>query len=217
MLLAIEDFVPVVLSALGLWFVSRTVRSQNGPLGKPALVGTAMVALGGLAKATHKLVLAADGRDIAFLDAALFPLLAAGFAVVTASVWSTRRPDPSVVAAMVAAPAVWLIGFGLYGATGRGAFIGLATLSSVTLSVLLVRWAQRMRDKLAAALFALSLVLTVVLGGMAPTLGDAAEFQWIEQGTNTVAQAVFLLAAIRLYRATADATPSRSVERTIQA
>jgi len=121
---AIEDFVPVLLSAAGLWLISRWVGSTDTRLGGWAIVGTALVALGGLSKATHKLLLTTANADVTLLDAALFPLLAAGFAVVAASVWSAAHPHRPVLASLLAAPVVWVIGFAAYGATGRGAFIG---------------------------------------------------------------------------------------------
>ncbi len=203
MLLAIEDFVPVLLSAAGLWLISRWVGSTDTRLGGWAIAGTALVALGGLSKATHKLLLATTNTDVTLLDAALFPLLAAGFAVVAASVWSAAQPRRPVLASLLAAPVVWVIGFAAYGATGRGAFIGLATVGSVTLSVLLIRRARRLDLRLASWLFVVALALTIVLGGMAPTLGDAIEFQWLEQGTNTLNQALFWLAAVLLHRSAA--------------
>lgn len=205
MLLAIEDFLPVILSGIGLILVAKTIGASNRDLAGWATLGAVLAVGGGLSKATHKLTLALGGPDVTILDEALFPLLAAGFAIVAASAWSARRPSLAPGAVALSAPLVWGAGFAARaGGMGSLLFIAIATIASLTLTGLLISWSRRVGETAAVWWLGTSLVLTVVLGGMAPTLGDAPEFQWLEQGTNTATQAAFLAGTSLLFRRVTD-------------
>ena len=199
-LLAIEDFVPVILSGVGLWLIADAVASLSGLLAGWARIGAVAAFAGGLSKATHKLILAATETDVRILDHALFPLLATGFALVATSVWLARRQMSATVLPWIA-PAVLLTGGAAWAAgLSDRIFLLIATVASITLSALLIRWSASAGSRAAAWLFAAALALTLVLGGMAPTLGDAPEYQWLEQGTNTVTQGLFLYGSWLLAR-----------------
>jgi hypothetical protein len=88
--LALWDFVPVVLAGLGLVLLSRHIAAERPTWGRTAFRGAVLVTLGGLAKAGWKLEYAITGDDIAWLEEALFWLLAPGFAFVAASLSSPR-------------------------------------------------------------------------------------------------------------------------------
>lgn len=185
--LAAEDFVPVALTALGVWLLR-----QRHPLLPVAAV---VIVAGGFAKATWKLIVAFDGPDLHWLAGALFPLLAVGFTtLVFALSRETRRPPhPAVLAVpLVAALAA--------SAVLRDTWPAMVwTILAVTgAAVLLLRSAMRAGDPLAATLFGAWLAGQYLLGPMAARAEQSIALQWAEQSCNTLAQAAFAFAAWRL-------------------
>ena len=85
--LALEDFVPVVLTAVGMWFIVRFVAQRSPSDRALATTGAVFVVAGGASKATWKLIAAIDGADVTVLDRALFPLLTIGFGCLAVAMW----------------------------------------------------------------------------------------------------------------------------------
>ncbi|MFG2090044.1 MULTISPECIES: hypothetical protein [unclassified Spirillospora] len=185
--LAVEDFVPVALTALGV----AALRHRH-PLVLPAAV---LVVSGGFAKATWKLIVALGGPDLQWLHHALFPLLATGFTLLafalTRGRWRAVLPVPPA-AALAASAAL------------RDTWPAMVwTIAAVTAAaVLLALEARRRGDPLTAALFTLWLAAQYLLGPMAARAEQSIALQWAEQSCNTIAQAAFAAAAWRLARTT---------------
>lgn len=188
--LAVEDFVPVALTAAGVAMLRHKHRLV--PL------AAVLVVAGGFAKATWKLIVALDGPDLQWLHEALFPLLAAGFTLLVFALARELRHSghPAALAVPLAAalaasaalrdtwPAmVWTI----IAVTGAGA--------------LLLREAVRAGDRATASLFGLWMAGQYLLGPMAARAEQSIPLQWVEQSCNTFAQAAFAYAAWRLARA----------------
>lgn len=179
--LAVEDAVPVLLAGAATWWLTRS--SLLRTLG---LVGAVLVVTGGLAKVGWKLGAAGWGTDLTGLDAALFPLLGAGFAcVVAALVW--RRwlalAGPVAGALALALQDTW----------------PCLVLTIVGSTATLVLGVVRSRgDHLAAALFAVALLSAYGLVPLAARQSQTLALQWTEQSVNTLGQAAFALAAWRL-------------------
>jgi hypothetical protein len=83
----------------------------------------------------------------------------------------------------------------------RLVLLGIATTANLALALLAMRWSRQAGVPAAAWLFAATLALVVVLNGLARSSDPSAAAQWLHQGTNTVAQALFLFATIGLTRA----------------
>ena len=66
--LALEDFVPVVLTAIGLLLIVRMIDRVDRGAGAWAALGAILVVAGGLSRATWKLVMAAGGPDLVLLS-----------------------------------------------------------------------------------------------------------------------------------------------------
>ena len=209
--LALEDFIPVVLSATGLFFIARKVSAVDSGLGRLAVLGFFLIALGGFAKAAWKLIFALTGLDLVWLDNSLFILLAPGFILLTwALLWEGRllqgreRPRsfwvvPLGLTAAVAAAALLLLAT----AGGRAWFfqlLGVTTVANFTAGYLLIRQAAARQLQFVALLFARNLLLTLGLAGMARIPDQTVGLQWIEQIVNTFSQGAFAYAAWRLYR-----------------
>ena len=195
--LALHDFVPVVLAGAGaFWLAQRSGR-------RPALVGALLVLVGGLCKATWKLVLAVSGNDIAILDDLLFAFLAPGFALLT---WSLIRPRlplavPLGLSAVALAAAL---------ALGRTVpLLILAVLGATATGVLALLRAREAGDLTTATLFAVQLAMAYALVPFAGA-GQTISHQWWEQSLNTIGQGAFALGAWRLLNTSRQPSRIRS-------
>lgn len=210
--LALEDFVPVILSSLGLYLIARMVGRLDERLGRMALIGWALVSAGGVLKATWKLVMALTETrtNLVWLDKGMFAWMAPGFLLLACAVWFSaelmlgrspvRRPwlAPAVGLALIVVAAV-ATGFpSLTDDTWRFVLLGIMTLGNVVLTVLLIQKARRLGSMPAALLFLVNIVLVFILNGLARIPEQTIPLQWIEQGLNTIAQGAFLVAAYRL-------------------
>ncbi|MEV4414052.1 hypothetical protein [Catellatospora sp. NPDC049609] len=206
-ILALEDYVPTLLALAGFWLLggaSRRIDPVAAVLGR---AGAVLIGLGGVAKSTWKLLLSGFGTDWPWLEQSLFPLMATGSLLVLWSLHTTLRGRITP----------WWP-YALIGVAVAGAAVGTGTLqptfiaatTGVTLiSVLGAVVAGRHRAWLAVVLFVLGIVGVTSLVPLRShpehhTLG----FQWMEQGINTIAQALFLIAAVLTVRAARTVTPA---------
>lgn len=183
--LAVEDVLPVLLAGVGLVLLVSLERHRR--LGE---LGAALVVAGGGCKVLWKLVAATSGHDVKGLDAALFPLLGLGFALVLAALL-----DRSMIAWVAALP---LLAALLLQAVWPA--LVLTVVGSTAVLVLAIRRAVGAGDLVAVGLFALTLLAAYGLVPLAAREPQTLSLQWLEQSINTVAQASFALAAWRLWR-----------------
>ncbi|MCF2531542.1 hypothetical protein [Yinghuangia soli] len=213
--LALEDFVPVALTGTGLaLLVGHLARVRSGAAARRWLpgAGAALVVLGGSAKAVWKLIVAADGPDLVWLESLLFPCLGTGFALVGLALYEMRRESAGVPPARYTPWAV----FGLCVLAITAAALVRATwpvllltvAASTATAVMLVLRAKRDGDTTAACLFAGWLAGMLILGPLAGRADQTVALQWVEQLCNTATQGLFALGAWRLARRTAPVNPS---------
>ncbi len=206
--MALFDYLPVLLSAFGLWQIRALVLSRNPRLSALMTLGICLAVGGGLCKATWKLIYAASGTDIAPLNAALFLGLAPGFVILCRG-WFTMASNASgamqLGQAVSIALALWSAALLL--ATGwpdtRYWFIALLTLMTIANTVLVVALAMtawRAQLRVASALFAVNLCMAFILSGLGRIEEQTAALQWIEESLNFVAQGGFAWAALQLRR-----------------
>lgn len=182
--LALFDYVPVVLGAVGALLVARRLGVSL------AYIGATMIFAGGLAKATEKLVSATGIADIPRLADALFPVMGCGFLLLAAVAWGARRI--ALAAPVVSAAVIGVAVPGIAGVYLIGVIVGATALYAA-----LARDAWRDRDVRTIALLAVCLLGTYTLGPLAGQEQTVA-LQWIEQSINTLSQAAFAAAAWRL-------------------
>ncbi|WP_040794911.1 hypothetical protein [Nocardia higoensis] len=190
--LAIEDYVPVVLTTCAVLLLRRITGSGR------AAVAAGLIGAGGLAKATAKLVVAAGGPDLPWLRGALFPLLTLGFALLYVDLVgaATGRIRPRLLVGALALIAVCAAGAAVL---GDALLMLVSTTVFATLTgIHLIRLARRRGDGLSAALIGLQLTAFFVLGALGARPEQPIALQWVEQLSNTAAQAAFLLAVVRL-------------------
>ncbi len=215
--LALQDFVPVLISAIGWYFVVRVTDGANEGAGRLALVGAVLVVLGGLSRAIWKLIFALDGPDISILHAGLYPLLTAGFLALAAALWAASRPRaPGRLAwlgPLLVVVALGVVSFLLDTGSGRLVpvlWLGVATVGLFVVSSLLALRAWNLGRRGVAALFLIGIVVTIMLNGLARVAEQDEAVQWAEQGLNTLNQLLFTIAAWRLWVAEG---PTRSPSR----
>lgn len=211
--LAIEDFVPVLLTLVALSWLSRIVYRLHRPSGYVAGLGALLVVSGGLLKAVGKLAWALAGAPTGWLEDSLFLLMAPGFACLAWAIWSAQRrlrgeqpprfiwPVPLAILLFTGGGAVYMNGMG----AERIWFLVLLTMvvvmSALTL-ILLSRHAWHYRQKRTAFLFLLYLAFILVLNGLARTPSPTVSVEWTKQLLNTAATIILTIAAWRLLQAT---------------
>jgi hypothetical protein len=199
--LAVEDFVPVLLAGVGTVVLGQYAGRVLPAVRRPALLAGALVTLGGLAKATWKLLVASEPcRDYPVLEHLLFPCLALGFAGIACAlvgVWRRRQASwwPFLVLPVVGGLAALLV-------MDTWPLLVVAAVGAVTVGVLGIRLSLRDGDRLGAVLFVVYIVGTLVLPPLAARPHQSESLQWGEQTTNTLVQLCFLLGSVRLLRRT---------------
>ncbi len=209
--LALEDYIPVIFSSIGLYFISRMVARADGRLGQMATIGWLLITIGGLLKATWKLIMAVSNTqtDIVWMDRGMFIWMAAGFTLVAFAVWfmsetlGGRRPrriwlGPGGVLAL-SLGAIFFTGFPDPAVnTWRFILLGVMTIGNVVLVVLLIQQARRWGLNTLALLFLANIVIVFILSGLARIPNQTIPLQWTEQLLNTFAQGAFAYAAWKL-------------------
>ena len=205
--LALEDYLPVILSLVGIWFIAQMIGQVDEENGRLAIVGLILVGIGGLTKATWKLVIATSGNDIAILDNSLFIFLAPGFACLSWALWAGQQklrgfevPERIWLRPLLIFLPFGIAAFALAGQGGRTwvfVLLGVTTLKNAIFLVNLSRQAWWQGQKRESVIFGVTLALSFVLSGLA-RMEQTVALQWVEQGVNTVAQGAFLYAAWRL-------------------
>jgi hypothetical protein len=202
--LALEDYLTVVFSALGLALLTRMISQMDRAVGRMALLGTSLAVTGGVLKATGKLVLALGGPNLPVLNLGLFPLIAPGFTLMAWALYQIRRnlrsqPPlrqpwlvPGVLIVLFGAAALAL---GLAGGPWRVVLIAQSTLMNITALVLLIVAAWGRKLWLTGGLFLISMLVVLAMSHMASLPIQTLTMVWGEQISQTLAQMLFALGA----------------------
>lgn len=202
--LALQDYMTVIFSAIGLAILTRMVYHLDRSLGQMALIGTLLIVLGGALKATGKLIIASGGPDVALFNQGLFPLVAPGFALFAWALYHIRRAlrDQPPLRRPWLAPIAAIVLFGA-GAIALAAIGGpwkvplilLATIGNIGMLVMLTLAAWKRRMWFTGSLFVITMIVVLVMSQLANVKDVSIGMIWFEQITQTVAQALFALGA----------------------
>lgn len=210
--LALEDFIPVIFSSIGLYFVSRMVRNVDARLGQMATIGFILVSVGGFLKAIWKMTMAETETrvNIAWFDKGMFMWMSVGFTLLAFALWfmseirsGKRQPNriwlgPSIVLGL-SLIAILFTGFpDLTVNTWRFILLGVMTIGNVVMVVLLIQQARYNNLNKMAWLFLANIVIVFVLSGLARVPEQSIPLQWTEQLLNTFGQGAFAYAAWKL-------------------
>lgn len=194
--LAIEDFVPVVLAAGALIITAQATGRRVPKVFPVALIGAIVVALGGLGKATWKLLVATGCWEYPILENLLFPCLAFGFSALVWALLSAKRGSVLVGWPFAAFPVAAAIGALWMGENWP--LLIAAAVSATALGVTAAIMAFSARKPGVGVLFILYVLGTNILPPLAAQPEQSAELQWMEQLTNSGVQLCFLLGALWL-------------------
>lgn len=216
--LALEDYLPVIFSLIGVWFIARTVHQLDRGLGIMTFTGFGLLAVGGILKATWKLLMASNGTDIPLFSQALFPMIAPGFTLISTAVYGyTRqlRGKPAISwlwLVPVIVIALFVGGSALIASNGgpwRVPLIMLATIGNVALLLMLAVGAWRRNMRGIAVVFVVVLLVIIGMSQMASNVPQTIPMQWFEQIAQTLAQLAFCLSAWQLTQRMAQEAPVR--------
>ena len=192
--LALEDFVPSLLALAGFWFLASVAASVVPATLTAGRVGAVLIGAGGLAKSSWKLIVVTDRRRSDLAGVAALPADGAGAVILLWALVSALRRRAIIwwpfLAVLVISPA------GAWPSGGCSRSSSSPPPASPLVSVCGAILAGRQREWLPVVLFAVGIAFVACL---VPLRGhpehDTVTFQWIEQSTNTIAQAALLAAA----------------------
>ena len=208
--LALFDYLPVLLSAAGLYLLADLLTRALPASRALLLLGFALVIAGGLSKATWKLIWVLGQVNLVVLDSLLFVCMAPGMVLLAlhtaaaASRWrggtGTARPGRN---SLVVILPVLVAAAGLAAGQPGGRawfFLLLATssLSNIVMTALLMRLSWGWEQRLTAGIFLASMMLTLSLSWLARTSAGSLPLQWLAESVNLFATGAFALAVWRL-------------------
>lgn len=205
LLLAAEDFLPVIFFGCGLFFIAKMIVNRNPAAGNLAYLGGILITLGGLFKAAWKLIQAIGGNDIPFFNYSLFVLMSAGFICLAWALWKSRTSRTSLpkiwTIPIILTLIIWSIAayIGVFTESRAWFFLllGATTLANIALLFQLIYCSVQNKLWLSVGLF---LVNLIVVFALARSSDLSVTLQWVKQIINTVAQASFAAASYFLLR-----------------
>lgn len=225
--MALQDYMPVVLSGAGLFILARMVEKMDVPASKLAYSGAGLVTLGGLCKATWKMTMAVSAGQINLtaMNDILFWFLSTGFILFACGLWygqrqtwGTRRAANIWIVPCVLVGLTWgaaaYTGLQMYDPTREGRqlwffiLLGVATIANFVAGGLAIWQARKQHLGWVTGLFVLNLVSVILLQGLARLSQESASLQWVQQIINTLAQGAFVWAALKLAQVTLSRLPS---------
>ena len=217
--LALYDYLPVALSAFGLYLLATEI-GRTLPASKLlALTGVALITAGGLCKASWKLIWVLGKTDIALLSNLLFILMAPGMIILAFHVFSAKRRwsgagqagrgpadrgpavRPALWSMLCAAAVLALAAIAAVSQPGKTWFFTLlaaASLANISISGMLIHTSWGLRQRLTAAIFMFSILVILSLSGLSRISEGSAPLQWLAEILNTLAHGSFALAVWRL-------------------
>jgi hypothetical protein len=213
--LALVDFLPIIFSAFGLYYVARMVTHLGRIQGQMAMLGVVLIILGGIFKAVWKTINAAThgAADINWMEDSLFVFMAPGFIFLAFAIWSGVRAmlgkkvstvwlvPTIIVLAMMAGSAYLGISRPEEPAWKR-ILLGMMVLANLVSTILLAVFAFREKMSAMGVLFIFNFVGVLILNSMARIPVQTISLQWIQEGINTVTWLMFAFAAIKIYEFT---------------
>lgn len=211
--LALLDFLPVLFTGLGLFYLGRLVSQVLPVQGRIAFLGGLLIVAGGFFRALWKLLMAISGSevDINWMEESLFVLMTPGYLLLAWSVWQTMRALQGKTTSNPWFPpfalilVTFLASYFLFITTpGSPAWerILLSVMVAATLGtdLLLIALAIRMNLFLLGVLFALNLLGIFVLNGLARLPEQTIGLHWMAEGINALTWLVFAVSAWGMYR-----------------
>lgn len=185
--LALLDFVPNIAFLVGAFFLVKIALLVRGTkCSRMVMAGSLLIALGGILKATWKLLYAANVGDFQLMSQAQFVLVAPGFLAILVAVIILARKSAKTVM-----PVLALAGW-------KMPFLFVMTLCSLGAQGILAYISFQRKAKLAAVGFIIAFMGLLAMGGLASAEQTVA-MQWIEESINSLGQIGFMFGSILLF------------------
>jgi len=208
--LAFVDFLPVIFTTIGFYFLYKMVTHVDATQGKVFLVGGVLTVMGGFIKAMWKLIIAASGNDIRWMDDGMFAWMAVGYSLIFWSIWQTVRTVrgknafnpwivPTVIGVLSLAGSFYLRTSMPESSAWKLTLLSVMSLASIFTSILLIVFAFRQKLSLAGTLFIVNLIIVFVMNGLARMPEQTIALQWIEESVNTVSWLCFAIASKKVF------------------
>jgi hypothetical protein len=206
---ALFDFVPVLVSTAAYGFMAVSATRARSRLSFRAWVGVALIATGGITKASWKLLDALDEQPPQWLGDLLLPLMAMGLIAIYSCLHEvTKKSAADTTAAMKpdSITSVLLLATLLSGLLAllqphtRTWFIGLLVTTITANTALVLRAASasiRVGHYATAACFLYNGLALFALGGLSRLPAETAS-AWVQEALNLSAQAALALGAWRM-------------------
>lgn len=209
--LALFDYLPVIAAGFGLYLICKYCGGIANYSGAWVVIIPMIALIGGVLKASWKLIYALDGSNYGWMSDQLFFFLAPAYIFMAFFVFAALRagkrgadlshgwwPVPLVIVLAVLAAAFYL----KFDTSGRlWALLLLAALSIANLVFLLtlIGHSWRRRNWVAVGAFVLNIGLSYTLVGLA-RLEQTAELQWTEEILNLANNSLLAVGAWSLIR-----------------
>jgi len=200
--LALFDYVPVVFNLAGQLLLLSALQIDAVAMWAMALLGVILMNLGGILKASWKLIIAVSERDFRWMEHALFLGLAPGSCLLAWAVWDTQRVMSGASSNDGWLPCLLIIAVFLawsarkFGGAGKW-FMPLVLLLTVSMGVINVNAsliAKNQGANLAAVLFILSFGISLVTSAVSRKVATI-KVQWLMETANSLSAFCFLSAA----------------------
>ena len=189
--MAVTDYIPVALFAVVTVLLQRDLYNKMPKYAFACFAaGTINIFIAGFLKATWKLLYALGACDFQVLNTMFLPTQSLGF--LLAGLGILLMLGGKRLNAVAAAPAVF---------KGTLLFVGMMVLGLGAICACLSVLAVKLKKKGLIVLFVLCFFCYMAMGYLASRDGNTAAMNWIEQGVNTLGQALLLVGSLSLHRA----------------
>ncbi|MBR2740808.1 MAG: hypothetical protein IKD87_09095 [Oscillospiraceae bacterium] len=196
--MALFDLVPVALYLVSAVIFQRDFYSRmNKGCYAVFCAGTVMVAVGGIFKASYKLLYAFGICDFPALSDCFMPFQAVGFTLTAIAVVGyvlgkgKEKKGGSDTLAVTAAPAL---------VTSKMLFVLFMVLGLVTAHIGYIVISLRNRRKTSAILFLVSMILELGMGYLSTRDFTKASMNWIGEGVNFLGMLFLLVGTVDLHK-----------------
>ncbi len=197
--MALEDFIPVAFTAIGLYLIAKLVTDKYSNLSILAWLGTNLVITDGMLKAVWKLIYAATGTDIAWMHDTLFLLMGPGFIFVAWALWCGLKEQSStakqvwLVPLIIVLPALSLSAYLAMTQPNRSwarVLLMLTTIGILTTNGLIIASCLKRKLLLPIVLILIN-IITIFTQVFISQLEQTTAIHWVGQINNTISWAAF--------------------------
>ncbi len=200
--MALEDFIPVILTAVGLFFLLKVIIPRHRNLCTLACLGATLVISDGFLKAVWKLIYAGLGTDIVWMKDSLFVLMGPGFIFVAWALWRGLKDEKStskqvwLLPLLIVIPSLCVSAYlatTLPIKTATKILLMLTTIGILTTNGLIIANCLKRKLYLPVVLILIN-IITIFTQVFISQLEQTTAMHWIGQVNNTVCWAAFAIA-----------------------